>query len=140
MKANELRIGNWVSYTNENGTFNLQVEEIRPTGIVTTWNGGSWFVSFDKLNPIPLTEEILMKAGFKKEYEDDRYGRVFLVSNTKYIIRIVNYGNPQKVDFGYSLEISDDNNWSDIKRIYFIHELQNLIFALTGEEIKIDLE
>lgn len=139
MKANEIRIGNLFSHTNDNGTFNLQVEEIRPTGIITTWNGGSWFVLFDKIVAIPLTEEILLKAGFEKESEDDKYGRVFLIPNTKYIIRVVNYGNPQKVDFGYSLEISDNKDWCGIKRIYFLHDLQNTIFALTGEDIKIEV-
>ena len=135
MKANEIRIGNY--YQDRYGNYHI-VEELSKSSFVDDhFDRG---VSTKQMLPIPLTEEILLKAGFEKEYEDDRYGRVFLVPNTKYIIRIVNYGNPQKVDFGYSLEISDDKNWSDIKRIYFIHELQNLIFALTGEEIKIDLE
>lgn len=83
IQANEIRIGNWVSYTNDNGTFNLQVEEVRPTGIVTTWNGGSWFVSFDKLSPIPLTEEILLKARFEKDIESLFYRNNFIIAKTK---------------------------------------------------------
>lgn len=139
IQANELRIGNLFSHTNENGTFNIVVKEILESGINTHFNNGTWFIELDNINPIPLTEEILLKAGFEKEYEDDRYGRVFLIPNTKCIIRIVNYGNPQSEDFGYSLEISDDKDWCSIKRIYHMHDLQNTIFALTGEEIKIEL-
>lgn len=139
MKAQDIRLGNLFSHTNENGTFNIVVKEILESGINTHFNNGTWFIGLDNIRPIPLTEEILLKAGFEKESEDDKYGRVFLIPNTKYIIRVVNYGNPQKVDFGYSLEISDNKDWCGIKRIYFLHDLQNTIFALTGEDIKIEV-
>ena len=130
MTANEIRLSNWfIGYDDK--PFKWEIEHfanlatVYPDEIIKA--------------PIPLTEEILLKAGFEKESEDDKYGRVFLIPNTKYIIRIVNYGNPTKPDFGFSLEISDDKDWCSIKRIYFIHDLQNTIFALTGEEIKIEL-
>lgn len=123
MKANEIRIGNWVSHTNDNGTFNLQVEEIRPTGIITTWNGGSWFVSFDKIAPIPLTEEILFKAGFEKDTGEFYLYKDITVRKTYY----------------------SDDFWrfifkqQRIKDIKYLHDLQNTILALKGEEIKIEL-
>lgn len=135
IQANELRIGNYISdIWSPNGFF--KVTQLKKFSAVY---GKDFTALYDNLNPIPLTEEILLKAGFEKESEDDKYGRVFLIPNTKYIIRIVNYGNPTKPDFGFSLEISDDKDWCSIKRIYFIHDLQNTIFALTGEEIKIEL-
>lgn len=135
IKAGDIMLGNWfIGYDGK--PFQWSIDDLVLVG------RNEYPHPIDEIikSPIPLTEEILIKAGFEKEYEDDRYGRVFLVPNTKYIIRMVNYGNPQKVDFGYSFEISDDKNWSDIKRIYFLHDLQNLYFALTGEEIKIDVE
>lgn len=135
IQANELRIGNYISdIWSPNGFF--KVTQLKKFSAVY---GKDFTALYDNLNPIPLTEEILLKAGFEKESEDDKYGRVFLIPNTKYIIRIVNYGNPTKPDFGFSLEISDDKDWCSIKRIYFIHDLQNTIFALTGGEIKMEL-
>lgn len=138
IKAGDIMIGNYVMFEN---TIHI-VTEISETLVATRWIKGNdkYIHELSDLVPIPLTEGILLKAGFEKENEDDKYGRVFLIPNTKYIIRIVNYGNPQKVDFGYSLEISDNKNWSDIKRIYFIHELQNLFYCLCGEEITIKLD
>lgn len=138
MKANEIRLNNIFSQKG----FPMYVEAIFRDTVYLNFEGNEgdvWEEDIKDLVPIPLTEEILLKAGFEKESEDDKYGRVFLIPNTKYIIRVVNYGNPQKVDFGFSLEISDDKDWCSIKRIYFIHDLQNTIFALTGEEIKIEL-
>lgn len=135
IQANEIRIGNYIAdIWTPNGLF--KVTELRKDKI---FYGNCFKAKYDDIRPIPLTEEILLKAGFEKESEDDKYGRVFLIPNTKYIIRVVNYGNPQKVDFGYSLEISDNKDWCGIKRIYFLHDLQNTIFALTGEDIKIEV-
>lgn len=138
MTANEIRLNNIFSQKG----FPMYVEAIFRDTVYLNFKGNEgdvWEEDIKDLVPIPLTEEILLKAGFEKESEDDKYGRVFLIPNTKYIIRIVNYGNPTKPDFGFSLEISDDKDWCSIKRIYFIHDLQNTIFALTGEEIKIEL-
>lgn len=138
MKANEIRLNNIFSQKG----FPMYVEAIFRDTVYLNFKGNEgdvWEEDIKDLVPIPLTEEILLKAGFEKESEDDKYGRVFLIPNTKYIIRVVNYGNPQKVDFGYSLEISDNKDWCGIKRIYFLHDLQNTIFALTGEDIKIEV-
>lgn len=138
MRANEIRLGNLFAMKD----FPMYVEAIFRDKVYLNFEGNEgdvWEEDLKDLVPIPLTEEILLKAGFEKENEDDKYGRVFLIPNTKYIIRIVNYGNPQSKDFGYSLEISDDKDWCSIKRIYYLHDLQNLIFALTGKEIKIEL-
>lgn len=138
IQANELRLGNLFAMND----FPMYVEAIFRDTVYLNFEGNEgdvWEEDIKDLVPIPLTEEILLKAGFEKESEDDKYGRVFLIPNTKYIIRVVNYGNPQKVDFGYSLEISDNKDWCGIKRIYFLHDLQNTIFALTGEDIKIEV-
>lgn len=145
IQANELRIGNWINIQSHNQYAQIiEIKSGRPDNRdfvrISSPNLDTQFaVEISQINPIPLTEEILLKAGFEKESEDDKYGRVFLIPDTKYIIRIVNYGNPQKVDFGYSLEISDNKDWCGIKRIYFLHDLQNTIFALTGEDIKIEV-
>ncbi len=138
IKETDIMIGN---FFHVNG-YPMYVDAIFRDTVYLEFEGNEadpWEENIKDLIPIPLTEDILLKAGFEKENEDDKYGRVFLIPNTKYIIRIVNYGNPQSEDFGYSLEISDDKDWCSIKRIYYIHDLQNTIFALTGEEIKMEL-
>lgn len=133
IKASDIMLNNWFSYANENGTFNLQVEEIRPTGIITTWNGGAWFVSYDKLKGIPLTEDVLLKCGAsiitidnKNSYTPNGYvGRIFKIGEFKcYVDREYN-------KWAYRATMIQDIN--------HLHELQNLVRCLTKTELIVEL-
>jgi len=64
MKANELMIGDWV----ENDFGEIQkVVELREIGAMLSYND---IYSYDEIEPIPLTPEILKKNGWKynKDY------------------------------------------------------------------------
>lgn len=105
MEEKDFRIGNWVL---ENGSYR-QIE-------------ADDFYNPQLLNPIPLTEEILLKCGAKKS--DDSFGG--------YIIYYPN-GNGMRVK---------NNEWSSQHlsvKLEYLHQLQNLYFALTNEELKINL-
>ena len=73
-----------------------------------------------KIEPIPLTEEWLLKFGFEKNKNSDLY---FRLNNYEYFIE------NGIIDNGYSRmnEIS----------VKYVHQLQNLYFALTGKELEI---
>jgi hypothetical protein len=112
MNANELRVNQ--TYILPDGYHRL------PSG-VTTLSGGDLSVILDygleeEIVPIPLTEEILLAFGF--EYDD-------IDGNSGYW-KVNNF----KVVFG---EDGCSYNWSLI--IKYVHQLQNLVFALTGEEL-----
>mgnify|MGYP001332556064 FL=1 len=100
IQPNEIRIGNYVYLQKSNTSY--QITEITQSEVedgryeATGVSDDSIFHTFtDNINPIPLTEDVLLKCkGVVKERKDDKYGRVYLISNTKYIIRIVNLGNP----------------------------------------------
>jgi len=110
MEAKELRIGNWVLI---NDTPNI----IRGGGIAAIEAG--YFKM--PLCPIPLTPEILVKAGFVN-------GKL-----NKFHV----FGNGNLTVEGYE---ADYNGLyiGNIKNIY-VHQLQNLYFALTGDELNIEL-
>lgn len=77
--------------------------------------------------PIPLTPEILEKAGFK----DKKYKPLF-----KMVSAPVHYERNIIIicqDERYSLNCYEDTE------IKYLHTLQNLYFALTGQELKISL-
>lgn len=67
VKTNELRIGNWVDYSDGNyyDGKRFKVSSISDRG-VNEWRdmGASGCAEFEKLQPIPITEEILLKCGF----------------------------------------------------------------------------
>jgi len=118
MKTNELRIGNWIKTTDEVFRPGEQtVHKIENNHI------NNYHYSF--CEPIPLTEEWLAKLGFEGIDEDGLWQR------------------PDNECFQIQLPTLDE----EIQHIWdaaftgapcqFVHQLQNLYFSLTGEELKI---
>ena len=105
MKANQIRIGNYVRdpYNKE-----IKVAHVSPDD-----------ASF--LNPIPLTEDWVLKLGFElksKWTECGTYGLSLETDNGKYFAE-------QSGEILYAKELK------------YVHQIQNLYFAITGEELKI---
>jgi hypothetical protein len=121
MNFKELRIGNWVAI--EPGWFKQwDLQDYNDYG--KDLGDGEW--SNDKVEPITLTPEILEKAGFKfyeksEMYEKDDFMDLHIL-----------YDNA-----GYCIKDYELNIWSP--NILYLHQLQNLYFALTGEELEINL-
>lgn len=111
IKAEELRIGNWVLMYGKPHQF--QEYDF-------TWEE-------EAFAPIPLTPEILEKAGFENERS--------YFSNITRDFEICYY------DGEAWLEREKGDQYSIISGfpIKYIHQLQNLYFALTGEELQIQL-
>lgn len=133
MKANELRIGN----IHETNCFDIPREGIRSFridgkcysyitghGISLVEQGLMEFV------PIPLTEDWLLKMGF--ELSGHQLGEEYSRGNFS-----MYYYNGDYPDYeGEILASCFNGNNVEIK---YIHQLQNLYFALTGEELEIKL-
>jgi hypothetical protein len=79
------------------------------------------------IEPIPLSPEILEKAGFRL----DVYRYMHPLTNT--ILVLKHNMLVQSMGTGY------DDIPEDIPHIKYLHQLQNLIFALCGEELNITL-
>jgi len=129
MKANELRIGNLVLYQ---GYHVASVHGITDPdwghGIHIHYDSSSVGCAFDMVEPIPLTEEWLRKFGFEdNDYTFDLYIGHRKISFT-WFSRVVSTG----VRSGFKCQ--------KYKHIKYVHQLQNLCFALTGEELTIKEE
>jgi hypothetical protein len=117
LKANEFRIGNFVEY--DNRIFEIDViSDIYPT--LNTPIFGIGVVDWNNIKPIPLTEELLLKFGFKK---CDLGG--FSIKTDKY----------EYIEFNSVLFCWVNGTKKPIK---YVHQLQNLYFALTSEELTIN--
>jgi hypothetical protein len=79
-------------------------------------NGGEWEFCLQDIEPIPLTEEILLKCGLKPEV---KFKEIWLKYNSKKDDWRVYY------------------NSTMIKRVKFLHELQNTIWLLTDYELSL---
>lgn len=125
MKANELRIGNYIKLLNKETT----VGELFDDGITTDLDNHSYEYIYDLVEPIPLTEEWLLKFGFV--FEDEQHHEYF--------------GSYLRDDLnGYSLIVNKNENKFilrtdvfDLTTISYVHQLQNIFFALTGNELEI---
>lgn len=115
MKAEELRYDNWV---------------INPQGIETQifWEGIILHHREGRYKPIPLTEEWLEKFGFENQSLD-----IF-----------INHKEEQGhwLEFtGEYVELQSSGDYSGhelgLKHVKHVHQLQNLYFALTGEELEV---
>ena len=80
------------------------------------------------LNPIPLTEEILLKFGFIKD--EWCFTFPFNGGHTQYGLEW--YGD--KLGFSTSDGLTKET-W-----IYYVHQLQNLFYSLCGEELQFNNE
>ena len=80
------------------------------------------FYSFSELNPVKLTEEWLLKMGFV-------YRGIYYHFPKNDIFKLEQY----KLKNAYFLKHSKES--LDSVRINYVHQLQNLHFALTGEEL-----
>ena len=121
MKQEELRICNYVFHKGNV----IMVENIMSHAINVELLYGEIFedIPVDKLDPIPLTEEWLLKCGFNQNI-------LCWVCDKFTIAGSVEHGY---VLTGYCLENIFPVN------VFYVHQLQNLYFALTGKELEIKL-
>ncbi len=117
MNANELRIGNFVSLFR---TYEIVQIQLTQTRFIMVLNGEY------EAEPIPLTEEWLVKFGF---FRTDKFGLEKEYQNGSHVIIFKHEEHDVFV-----VEIYECPICIDIKHI---HQLQNLYFALTGEELTI---
>ena len=108
IKTEELRIGNWVLHDGKP----VQVEKLENDGQINN--------NFAFFDPIPLTEEILLKCGFEHGFSGFKYEDFRASDMADNGVIQIEFGN---VSIG----------------IKYLHKLQNLYFALTGKELNIDL-
>ena len=127
MKANELRLNNYA------------LEDGEIVKIVYT----SQIHHAENLEPIPLTEEWLLKFGFEKNTGDNVVDSLdYELINRRKGIRLAPYafshGKPITEDgylFIFRMDVGLD--FEHIADIYEVHQLQNLYFSLVGEELTI---
>lgn len=121
IKATELRIGNYITYQGEQ----ITVEGVSVSGYLYHSKGqfdgsiGSAYVPF---KPIPLTEEWLVKFGFEKTRDYNLSTKPKMYKIFKLSLRLM----ANEYTFCYE---------NSFRKIEYVHQLQNLYFALTGEEL-----
>jgi hypothetical protein len=121
----DLRIGNVLNYDTEEEGIELTVID---------WQDLKWLSenpeSFNKKHsPMPLTEENLIKLGFEKV----GYGRI---RDLEFVGFGLNDWNVYVIENGdFELHKSNIGEEKFIVKIEYAHQLQNLFYCLTGQEL-----
>jgi hypothetical protein len=131
IKAKEIRIGNYITEVTAFDGFYASVVSI---GVDTCIYGVGYTALFDKLAPIPLTEKWLLDFGFIKS--KDNYGNTYHILDSNGFECIFTISHWNRVDKSSKWY----NKWNTKgllkgNRLQYVHQLQNLYFALTGEEL-----
>jgi len=110
IQARECRLGNTITHYSGHQVIVFSIER----------NSGRYYINGigeGMFTPIPLTPEILVKCGFT--FHKKKSGTQGVYTNGKMNLAISNGGNIYRVN----------------KIIPYLHQLQNLYFALTGQEL-----
>ena len=127
MELKELRIGNivWENYSGE-----MIVSELRYSTesmyLRKTWLLPDGLYKVKDIEPIPLTEEWVLRFGFNKVSVDE------ITAYHKHDFRLSKTGGDGFYTATYRGEF--------LVFIKKVHQLQNLYFALTGDELEIKNE
>lgn len=123
MKANELRLGNLVHAKLASGKGRTVVHKITGYNIANLSDGLTSSFVFE---PIPLTEEWLLKFGFDPKDNRDISG--YVKNNLVVEWLFDRWTGRLYYDFKTSVQII---------KLEYVHQLQNLFYALTGQELTI---
>lgn len=121
IKSNDLRVGNWVEYM-EDGT-KFKVTEINPTGISVENTEESTWIELDQFSGLKLTYELLEKFGFERRFKTEDCN----------------------IWDGHDITLALlEKGWKYLtapgaKPFQFVHQLQNLFYCISHEELKIEL-
>lgn len=152
VKPTDLRVGNLVNYDEDNTIFT--VTAIDDMGISVKNKDEETWMEFECFSPIPITEEFLLKMGFR----DDSHSVCFDPDNSYW------YGKGDFVTHG----VSPESNFFRVYRnspqeydkrdcrghkfgkwmvyvgqwwvlsVEYIHEVQNFFYFITKEELPYD--
>ena len=123
IQANELRIGNLVNSKNDGI---ISITNISEKSVAVNDAHCYNHIPVEFISPIPLTEEWLLKLGFKKRKNRHLFHWENKIVISEYKDEFENFFYPKT---GYDIRFSNE--------IKYVHQLQNLYFALTGAELTV---
>lgn len=121
LKENDLRIGNFIKVISSNKTFDSYITQAKGYDIVRIEEKSFTYWNYE---PVILTEEWLLKFGFEKIIGSNESN----FTNGVYNLFANSLG---ELNFYFFKE----GDW--YQKIDYVHQLQNLYFALTGSELTV---
>lgn len=132
IQGHELRLGNLIA--TEGLGLPQHVIELSQNTFVTNLKANT-LQHYKNAIPIPLTEEWLLKLGFNKVADKNK------IANDKIVYGLFGIGFQLNLVVNHKWDVY--TNWNNNKNyitangaaVKYVHQLQNLYFALTGQEL-----
>jgi hypothetical protein len=124
IKANDLRVGNLVYVVDKESTPQKQPIQVNLT----------WMQIPEALEPIPFTPEVIKRLEFYYGVDGCAFredGGLVVYENVFFSIKLI--------ESKYYLVASIEEYSSMVLEVKYLHQLQNLFFALTGNELELNL-
>ena len=128
IKTKDLRLGNYVT---DNSGFTMYVVGIYEDTVLLNFKGNDgdvWEVYEKDLKPIALDKEMLLKLGYKVYVSDNGWDR--------YSKKGIDFHLSPLISGGYIPSFHINGEYHIVK---YLHQLQNLFYALTQKELEINL-
>jgi len=135
MKPNELRVGNWYKSVKFGVPVHCTFSDFYELEIMADGSKVDEDIVWRMFEPIVLDYEWAEKLGFSHGYDnwmDIKFGIYWEYKSTELSVNVVS---------GYCYLASVEGHFSPAylgSKINYVHQLQNLYFALTGQELTIN--
>ena len=141
MKANELRIGNWIKYEDKL----VQVVQLSSLMILCQRDENQFLVNCAPkvFQPIELTEEVLLKIGFKNC--NARYVDIYKIEKwiDEFNFISIDYRDLRNSNTTLNITHINDETYNQCtllkNNIKYLHQLQNAYYCLTNQEMEVNL-
>lgn len=138
IKITELRLGNYIiDKIDDDCTIECEVIEISKNGTVKIKDSQDDYTNkINQIAPILLTEDWLINFGFKKDDNGNYW--IPIEIETWLQLTVIDMFYPMICQAG---ELSHEKeNYVSLNGIQYVHQLQNLFFAITGKELELTQE
>jgi hypothetical protein len=131
MKASELRIGNLVDLGNRIAKV-IEIGQLACV-VVDLEETQDTIEDYERTNPIPITEEWLLNFGFEDKKTCFNLSRKEILGHDFGDFAVSKYDDTQ-------MKVWRGHKYIGVCHVQYVHQLQNLYFALTGEELTLKSE
>lgn len=140
MTTSDLRIGNWL-YESECTRYPMYVHTIGDDYVYLNFDGNEGDVfecKPEELQGIPLTEELLTKMGARKVTDIGWNVVESYSAGVRIELRVILFSESE-IDVKIRRSTPHLEDYFQGSSIHYLHELQNLYWDLTKQELKIKL-
>lgn len=127
LRPQELRVGNYVNYENTTHV----ISELHAEKVIHFWinyGGDGYVTKYDQILPIPINVHEVEKLGFNEDFNRLKNCEGYFDERGYYI--------ENDADTFWLCQYIDEDYGVRIATIEFVHDLQNLYFAITKFELE----